>query len=344
MDDTLLDNFSDADVQQVIHDDIDKWLEEAGLHTDLSRYSNGEDLLQEAEVVKDDKRGYLAKTDGSGEEFIVSISGVLVEASIPPYRDVRGLFRSRPNKKDVPVNRVSIGWFGHASFEANRLGLENIRSAFVRKYDQVQGVPFPMKVGTPLITAENRIVSKVGDVPVEALDALLPKIQDPRDIIRNNLLSSNLYRYVDDNALTFERIEITDDEGGFTIVPCPPEEIKPGMIVSVQASPTVVPSTKAGHKMILKLRSILLVNDEVYTKFLFAKNAEDIESVPKPGAGLKRSASGPQWINPKRREMTVGDVEVRQGKKGKQPATPESVARDLAALKTSDKGLGGSNQ
>ena len=47
-----------------------------------------------------------------------------------------------------------------------------------------------------------------------------------------------------------------------------PEEFKVGMIVCAQATPTVLTTTKGGSKLILKLRSLLLVNDEDYTVIL----------------------------------------------------------------------------
>ena len=45
-------------------------------------------MLEETEVVKEDKYGYLSKKDGDREEVVVSMTGVLVEASLPPYKNL----------------------------------------------------------------------------------------------------------------------------------------------------------------------------------------------------------------------------------------------------------------
>ena len=50
----------------------------------------------------------------------------------------------------------------------------------------------------------------------------------------------------------------------FNTTACSPEELKIGMVVCLQATPTVVPTTKGGNKVILKLRSVLQINDELF--------------------------------------------------------------------------------
>ena len=121
------------------------------------------------------------------------------------------LYRSRNNKKDVPINKISIAWFGHDGYERTRTGLENVRSTFSRKYSAIQKIPFPMKAGMPLIMMENRVVSKVEDVPLGIRDADLPSEIDPRDLIRKSFLNTGAYRYVPDNVLKYSKLEYDNE-------------------------------------------------------------------------------------------------------------------------------------
>ncbi|VDB87222.1 unnamed protein product [Peniophora sp. CBMAI 1063] len=339
MSSSILDNYLCNDVHAEIYADIDRFMDMGGEKCDLGRYSDGTTLLMETNVHKDDKRGYLAKSDNDDEEVIITVTGVLMETNLPPYMDIASLYRTRPNKKDVPVNRVSIGWFGHGNFESNRLALEHVRNNFQRKFASVVDNQFLVKAGVPMISLENRIVSKVDDVPLDVLDATLNKAYDPRDIIRKNLLDSGKHRFVDDNTLAFYKL-VTKDGDDMQTEPCAPEEFKIGMIVCVRATPTLVPSTKGGHKLILKLRSLLLVDDKIYKKFLFAQSLNDVESVPKPGSGLKRSACDNDWLNPKRRAMDMGDAQIREkrhnGQGKKRVAGDESLVEKMQGLETSD--------
>ncbi|KZV60652.1 hypothetical protein PENSPDRAFT_694075 [Peniophora sp. CONT] len=328
----ILDNYLDISVQKDIRADIDNFMNTGGGHCDISRYAESSVLLKETEVIKDEREcGYLVRSNDVDEEIIVSLTGVLVEADLPPYKDMNSLYRTRPNKKDIPVNRVSLAFFGHDNYDAARVGLENVRSTFSRFYASVDKIKVSAKVGMPIISCENRVVSKVDHVPVDVRDAKLPKAHDPNGIIRKNLLMSNKHRFVDDNAVTFSKLAKTTENDAIEIIDCSPEEFKIGMIVCVQATPTVVPTTKNGSKLILKLRSILHVSDAVYKRFLFTCRVADIDALPKPGSGLKRKAPAALWINSKKRSMTIGDVEVRERSDGGSRKDASSEADKVAA-------------
>ena len=70
-------------------------------------------------------------------------------------------------------------------------------------YNEVDDLPVPVKLGMPLITSENRIVSKAIDVPLDGEDASLPPAQDPHGVIRQAFLTGTQHRYTPDNALSF---------------------------------------------------------------------------------------------------------------------------------------------
>ena len=84
-------------------------------------------------------------------------------------------------------------------------------------------------------------------------------------------------------------------------------------------------------------------------KLIFKSRVSETERIPKPGGGLKRSSSEPQWISTKRVAFDLGDVPVRTIGAGKEPAralgaqasgsshvSPEAVADSLKNLSTND--------
>ena len=74
-------------------------------------------------------------------------------------------------------------------------------------YNDVDDLPVPVKLGQPLISSENRIVSKATDVPLDGQNACLPPAQDPHGVIRRAFLMGTQHRYTADNALTFSKLE-----------------------------------------------------------------------------------------------------------------------------------------
>ncbi|KZV64118.1 hypothetical protein PENSPDRAFT_669257 [Peniophora sp. CONT] len=323
-DSLVLDYYHSPEVKQEIYQSIDEFHEKGGGFCDIGRYSDADVLLAEAVVERDERGcGFMVKKGDADTEIIVSLTGVLVEASLPPYKDSKSLFRTRPGKKDIPVNNVSIAWFDHTGYQASRTGLENIRSQFSLKYGDIDKIPLPVTCGMPVISCENRVVSKVGHIPVGVRDVALDKVLDPKGVIQTNLLNTPRNRLIQDNVLTFANV--VDSESSLDIVAanCSPEEFKIGMIVCIQATPTIIPTTKNGNKLILKLRSVLRVNDCIYKKYVFQTRLADIDYLPKPGSGLKRSAAAPQWCGPKCRPLTVEDVGVTE----KVVERPEDISR-----------------
>ena len=119
-----------------------------------------------------------------------------------------GRARSRPGRR-IPVNRVSVAFFDHKSYADLSVGLENVRSTFSRKYQNIDSLPRPFVLGQPVMVFENRIVSKVEQVAPGVVDLVMPKDVDPKGVIRNNLLIGNKNRYVQDNEISYEKISIT---------------------------------------------------------------------------------------------------------------------------------------
>ncbi|VDC03124.1 unnamed protein product [Peniophora sp. CBMAI 1063] len=311
-DSLVLDYYRDRDAKAGIHNAINSFLALGGDHHDLGRYESEEVLMQETVVIKDDRGvGYLARKDMDGVEAMISMTAVLAECNLPPYRDAKSLFQSRRGKKDIPVNRVSLAWYGHPSYDKARVGLENIRTQFSLKYDTLDKINDNVVAGEPALTSENRVVSKVDQVANGIRDADFPKAIDPNNVIRTVLLSSPLYRYVEDNAITYSKLNLAENVEDSVAQRCSPEEFKVGMVVCVQATPCVVPTVKHGYKVMLKLRNILCVSDEIYKKYVFAVRVKDVNSTPKPGGGLKRAATEPEWIPKKKRTFTMGDVRMR---------------------------------
>ena len=116
------------------------------------------------------------------------------------------LYRTRPNKKDIPLNRAGVAFFGHKSTDGVRLAMENLRSTFSRKYQTVDEVCLPTILGQPFVICENRIVSKSDQVASGALDQKLPSYLDPKGLVFDNLLKSNKNRYVEDNGIVFAKV------------------------------------------------------------------------------------------------------------------------------------------
>ena len=128
------------------------------------------------------------------------------------------------------------------------------------------------------------------------------------------------------------------------------------MIVCVQFTPTIVPTAKGGHKLLLKLRSVLVVSDAEYTvndflsvallkvahlsleDVLFPAERNDVRTLPSSGPSLKRAASPPMWVNQKRRALDFGDVRMREVEKekdnnGGQPAqATDKVTRAMGSV------------
>lgn len=77
----------------------------------------------------------------------------------------------------------------------------------------------------------------------------------------------------------------------------------------------------------------------IIQKFLFASRVKEIERLPKPGAGLKRSSSSPQWVSSKKRNMNLGDVQVRRKGAGSstQPSNVDAVTGRLGLMTTRDE-------
>ncbi|VDB88554.1 unnamed protein product [Peniophora sp. CBMAI 1063] len=324
-DSLVLDYYNDPPAKAGIHSAITAFFDRGGGHCDLGRYSKESLLLEETVVVKDDRGvGYLAMKKDSTTETIVSLTAVLVDASLPPYRDTKSLFQTRRGKKDIPVNRVSLAWYGHSTYEATRVGFENIRTQFSLMYDGMDKIPVAVVAGQPAITCENRIVSKVEQVPDGVQDVDIGPGQDPNGIIKTNLLSSPNYRYVEDNSITYAKITGRTETGDLTIESCLPEELKVGMIVCVQVAPCVVPTVKRGFKVILKLRNVLAVSDDVYKAYVFKARISDYNNTPKPGGGLKRSASLPQWVSNKKNPFTMADVRMRDEREEQNEGQNES--------------------
>ena len=103
------------------------------------------------------------------------------------------------------MNRVSLAWFGHNGYERTLRGLKNVHTLSSLKFASIDMPPFHVKLGMPIITSENRIVSKADQIPAYFEDVPIEDTVDPKDIIRKNLLKKNphRYRHVQDNVVSF---------------------------------------------------------------------------------------------------------------------------------------------
>ena len=138
--------------------------------------------------------------------------------TISRYLTIYRLYATRPNKKDIPLNRVSLGWFGHKNFQQTRDGLENLRSNFTLKFGSVDNVNHGMICATPIITFENRVVSKAEHVPIDAPDVSMDKAWDPKGILYNNLLKGSRNRLVKDNIVSFYSLQ--SGTNGYAYLTC----------------------------------------------------------------------------------------------------------------------------
>lgn len=59
----------------------------------------------------------------------------------------------------------------------------------------------------PIISCENRVVSKADQVPAGVRNADIASTLDPHKVIHKSLLDSTRYRFVSDNVITFSKLK-----------------------------------------------------------------------------------------------------------------------------------------
>ncbi|KAI0755937.1 hypothetical protein BC629DRAFT_1272449, partial [Irpex lacteus] len=190
------------------------------------------------------------------EEVVVNVQGYAVRTTLPPItrRD------SLPKNPLSAKQSIVLTGLGTKQFEQAARAILAIRSAFVSILPDDTLLPWTPIIdgGHKCLEFSNRYFSSGqmdGLNPVE----FDPSI-DPKGILAN--LETN-GKHTDDNVvLYFERVKAQNKDDS-SYIPIKPVSIKPGQLVEVQTTFSVVPISKGRHVMLCKLRSICILSKKV---------------------------------------------------------------------------------
>ncbi|VDC05133.1 unnamed protein product [Peniophora sp. CBMAI 1063] len=256
------------DLRQRIFDAMERFNGSAGgTSRALSRFEDPELLGPTCDVVAEGTRGQatLVHIQQPDTEHVVELCGVLVDSKLPPWFSTNRLLDGLPKKTGIPLSYADIAFFDHSSLNSTLAALENIRKIFMCKQGDIDALKYGECVnGGVVVRAQNRVACPPKDLQAGIVDLGDPgKDIDPQGIFRKQILKSRGLCYTSENEVSFYRASnVTGAFGDMSWTKIPPREVRPGMVVNVQAVPVVIPTAKGTLKMALKLRSIMIISDE----------------------------------------------------------------------------------
>ncbi|KAI0683435.1 hypothetical protein BC835DRAFT_1295889, partial [Cytidiella melzeri] len=191
------------------------------------------------------------------EEVVVRLSGFVLRTNLPPITRIEQL----PKNPYAARQSLTLTGLSLSNFDSNLRAVSEVHSYFAD--NQPNGALQPLKHnkdgGHSYLEVSNRyFTQEVDDMgyPDIAIDPYI----DPHGNLTSKVTTG---RHTEDNTvLYFERMRL-DAQSKYVYNPCKPTAIRVGHIVEVQALFCSVPTSKGRVVMLMKLRSVCILDTSV---------------------------------------------------------------------------------